>query len=220
MTNLESGSNPAGQRPVLLLASTNKGKLRELRELFAAVELPVQIRTPDDYPGITEPEETGQTFAENACLKALYYCQQTGIPALADDSGLEIDALDGRPGVLSARYASSPQEAIDRVLSELLPIPIARRTARFHCAMALACPNEGIVAESDGVVEGVISYERQGSGGFGYDPIFLVNELPEQPSMAQLDPAEKNKISHRGRAIRSLLPALLALYHEARSASS
>ena len=153
--------------------------------------------------------ETEDTFRGNAVLKATAYAQQTGLLTLADDSGLEVDALDGRPGVLSARYGGPGTTAVDRyqlLLAELRDVPAERRTARFHCVTALAAPNGELIGTADGVCEGVIALEPSGVGGFGYDPVFFLP--PYGLTMAQLDAAEKNRISHRGRAAAAIAPLL------------
>jgi XTP/dITP diphosphohydrolase len=189
----------------LVLATRNAHKIEELREIFAA--LPIElIGVPD---GIEEPEETGDTFAENARLKATYYAAQTGYPALADDSGICIDALGGQPGVHSARWVAE-KEWIPRVLELLKDTPEAERTARYVAAFALASPTGEILAASEGTFEGRIADAPRGTNGFGYDPIFLA--APDfTHSAAELPPAEKHARSHRGAAARALLPELLAL---------
>jgi XTP/dITP diphosphohydrolase len=188
----------------LLLATRNAHKIEELRQIFAA--LPVElIGVPD---GIEEPEETGATFAENARLKARYYAAQTGHPALADDSGICIDALGGQPGVHSARWVAK-KEWIPRVLELLAGTPPEKRTARYVAAFALATPEGTLLAESEGTFEGRIAPEPRGTHGFGYDPIFLA--APEfTHTAAELTPTEKHARSHRGAAARTLLPQLLA----------
>ena len=160
-------------------------------------------------PPVPELPETGATFEENATDKARQAATETGEIALADDSGLAVDALGGRPGVLSARYGGPGTTAVDRyqlLLAELRDVPAARRTARFHCVTALAAPNGELIGTADGVCEGVIALEPSGGGGFGYDPVFF---LPQYGlTMAQLDAAEKNRISHRGRAAVAIAPRL------------
>ncbi len=191
-------------RPALLLATTNPGKRREFSKLVPA---DVVIHTLDDLD-ITLPPEFGVTFAENADAKANAASQQAGMLALADDSGLEVAALGGAPGIRSARYAGEPlsdQRNRDALLDAMRDVPEPDRTARFVCAVALA--RDGvIVARREGVVDGVIAIEPAGEHGFGYDPIF---RLSDGRTMAQLSPAEKNRISHRALAYQSLLPALL-----------
>jgi XTP/dITP diphosphohydrolase len=188
----------------LLVATHNQGKVREYRALLA--DLPIEV-TYLDAEGITfEAEETGQTFAENAAMKAQAYAALTGLLTWADDSGLEVDALGGEPGVLSARYgapaARSDVERYQLLLSRLAGVPDLRRTARFRCVVALAWP-DGRVVTAGGVCEGRIAHAPRGEHGFGYDPIFLVADFGYQQTMAELDPDLKNQVSHRGRAARA-----------------
>lgn len=185
----------------LLLATRNPGKAREFDQLLG--ELPFKLISLE-VAGISETvEETGSTFEENAIIKAKAYASLSGLITLADDSGLEVDALGGRPGVLSARYGSpeiSDEERLDLLLQELKDVPWEKRTARFRCVIALAWPS-GEVRTVEGVVEGVIQYKPEGFNGFGYDPIF---HLPNRcRTTAQLPTTEKNLISHRGQAARA-----------------
>lgn len=184
----------------LLLATRNPGKARELAQLLG--ELPFKLISLEEA-GISETvEETGSTFEENAVIKAKAYVSLSGLLTLADDSGLEVDALGGRPGVLSARYGSpelSDEERLDLLLQELKDVPWEKRTARFRCVIALAWPS-GEVRTVEGIVEGVIQYKPEGSNGFGYDPIFHVPN--RRCTTAQLPSTEKNLISHRGQAAR------------------
>jgi XTP/dITP diphosphohydrolase len=185
----------------LLVATHNQGKVREYRELLAGLPLEVTYL---DAEGITlEVAETGQTFAENARLKAETYGRVSGLWTWADDSGLEVDALGGAPGVYSARYAGEGASDADRyrkLLDALIGVPWARRTARFRCTVALATPG-GEIRTCDGACEGVIAFGPAGSNGFGYDPVFY---LPDRgQTMAQLPAEIKNAISHRGRAARA-----------------
>jgi XTP/dITP diphosphohydrolase len=197
--------------PLLVIATNNQGKLREFRELLAGSGF--ELRTPGDLGHAFEVEETGATFAENARLKALAAARLTGELALADDSGLEVDALGGRPGIVSARYAGGDRTAdgMDEreqcriVLRELAGIADERRTARFRCVIAIATP-AGEVQYAEGVFEGRIGYEMRGGNGFGYDPIFVV--AGRDVTSAELPPDEKNAISHRGRAARRALELL------------
>lgn len=182
----------------LLIATHNPGKAREYRALLA--DLPLDV-TYLDAEGIThEVDETGATMAENARLKAREYAQLSGLWTWADDSGLEVDALDGAPGVYSARYAGEGKTDADRyrkLLDALTGVPWDRRTARFRCAVALATP-EGELRVTEGVCEGVIAFGPAGSNGFGYDPVFY---MPEHgATMAQLPQEVKNRVSHRARA--------------------
>ena len=191
----------------LLIATGNPGKVREFTELLDG--LPFKLVSLSDA-GITDTvEETGVTFEENAILKARYYAGCSGMMTLADDSGLVVDALDGRPGVLSARYGGeelSDSQRVDLLLEELANVPWENRTARFQCVIALAWPS-GRIRTVVGAVEGVIQYIGEGSNGFGYDPIF---HLPDRGcTTAQLSTPEKNLISHRGRAARKAADMLM-----------
>jgi XTP/dITP diphosphohydrolase len=198
--------------PRLLIASSNVHKLAELRALLDALSGVgrVELVAPSDFPGVAEPEESGATFEENALFKARYWAGAAGMLALADDSGLVVDALDGRPGVLSARYAADAQARNRRVLAELEDVPAQRRAARFVCVAALADPAGG-VALRRGVVEGRIAQAPRGDGGFGYDPIFELVDGPHAGrAMAELSEVEKNALSHRGRALRAIAPVLVS----------
>ena len=191
----------------LLIATGNHGKVREFTELLGG--LPFKLVSLSDA-GITETvEETGVTFEENAMLKARHYATCSGMLTLADDSGLVVDALDGRPGVLSARYGGkelSDFQRVELLLEELAKVPWEKRTARFQCVIALAWPL-GSIRTVVGLVEGVIQYNPEGSNGFGYDPIF---HLPDRGcTTAQLSTSEKNLISHRGRAARKAADVLV-----------
>lgn len=159
---------------------------------------------------MTEPEETGASYLENAVLKARFYSQVTGLPALADDSGLEVDALDGQPGLYSARFAGhdTPHSyKIQKVLELLTEVPEPERTARFRCVAALVWPgNEGQPVVSEGVVEGTIARVPAGEGGFGYDPIFWMQDHGK--TMAELPETTKNRLSHRAKALLGLMQEL------------
>lgn len=203
---MSSSRCPLAGREVLL-ATRNPAKSLEIREILSG--LGARWRTLEEFPGVLDPEETGATFAENARLKALYYAEATGYMSLSDDSGLEVDALGGRPGVHSARYAGpAKDDAANNALlvSELVGVPAERRTARFRCAAALAEPGR-IIAQAEGTIEGVIIDEPRGENGFGYDPHFLVPHLGR--TTAELTTSEKSRISHRGHALRSLAERLL-----------
>ncbi len=199
----------------ILVATTNIGKIAELK---AMLDLDAQWLDLSYYPEIEEIEENGQTFIENACKKAIGYARATGQWTIADDSGLEIDALGGEPGVKSARYSGEKtinddgtlidHRNIAKVLEVLEGVPQAKRTARFFCSLALASP-EQILIETEGTLEGLITNKEIGKNGFGYDPIFFVPHLKK--TVAQLTPEEKNEISHRGNAIRKLKPLLTEL---------
>jgi XTP/dITP diphosphohydrolase len=185
----------------LAVATTNEGKLGEIRELLDGV--PIDLRTLRDFSPVAPPEETGATFAENARQKALYYASATGVTTVAEDSGLEIDAMGGAPGVQSARFGgedSSYPEKFDLIYRALREAGVTTSTARFVCALAVA-ENGRIVFEARGVVEGTIASAPRGSGGFGYDPIFYY-----QPFGCTLAEAgdRKSSVSHRGQAFRQL----------------
>ena len=193
----------------LLVATGNPGKMREVSYILKG--MPFDVVSLKDLGISMEVEETGATFAENAILKAEAYCARAGMLTMADDSGLVVDALGGRPGVLSARYGGvglADEERVELLLGELEGVPWERRTARFRCVIALAWP-EGRVEIVDGVVEGVIQYEPEGCNGFGYDPVF---RLPERGcTTAQLSTSDKNRISHRGQAVRKAAKMLMEL---------
>jgi XTP/dITP diphosphohydrolase len=195
----------------VIIATKNRGKAKEFEEIFAPRGF--VVRTLLDYPEITDIEETGHTFEENAILKAEAVASRLNKIVMSDDSGLIIDALDGRPGIYSARYAGEQkddQANIDLVLKELAGIPSNKRKARFYCALALATPGKDTITVA-GTCEGIILEERRGSNGFGYDPIFFVSGKGH--SMAELSSVEKNKISHRANAIKmldSILDSFLA----------
>lgn len=182
----------------LLLATTNEHKLNEFRAIFR--ELPFQLLSLRDVRIDTDVEETGTTFAENATLKARFYAQAANTLALADDSGLEIDALGGEPGIYSARFAgrATPySERFQLIFERLRDVPPDQRTARFRCAIALAEPS-GEMRVVEGTIEGLITESPRGENGFGYDPIFLVPEYGK--TTAEMASEEKHQISHRGRA--------------------
>ena len=186
----------------LVAATTNRGKLKEIALLLAGA--PVELATLADYPGIAAPEETGRTFAENARLKALYYAQHTGELTVAEDSGLEIDALDGAPGVESARFGgvdSTYPEKFALLYDALRAKKAAGSPARFVCALALVRDGT-VIFETRGTVEGQIAPEPRGAGGFGYDPIFFYP--PFGGTLAEADAVRKAGVSHRGEAFRAL----------------
>ena len=197
-------------RTVLVVASRNPHKLAELRQLLA--DLPLDLRSLGAYPDCPEVVEDGATFADNAIKKAKAAVACTGEWALADDSGLEVDALCGQPGVHSARFAGEPRDDARnnaKLLGLLAAVPRERRRARFRSVIALAGP-AGELDVVEGRVEGVIVEEPRGAGGFGYDPLFLLPELGR--TMAELSPEEKNALSHRGRAIAALAERLRARF--------
>jgi XTP/dITP diphosphohydrolase len=190
----------------LLIATTNPGKLREIRPLL--VSSPVELVTLDRWPELQAPEETGTTFEENARLKARYYAEATGMTTVAEDSGLEIDVLDGVPGVESARFGGveTPYpEKFAMLYARLRAFEPSRWTARFVCALALV-EGQRVVFETRGTVEGVISPEPRGSGGFGYDPIFFYP--PFGRTLADVG-ERKSEVSHRANAFRALAQWLL-----------
>ena len=184
----------------LLVATTNRGKLVEIREILAG--LGVDIESLDRYPKVTEAEEHGTTFAENARAKTTHYSHQTGQLAVAEDSGLEIDALDGAPGVLSARFnGHSYPDKFAEINRQLSAKGVDGSAARFVCALAVA-DDQQVVFEATGVVEGAIVREPAGAGGFGYDPIFFYP--PYGRTLAEVSAEKKAAVSHRGRAFREL----------------
>ncbi len=192
-----------------MLATTNPGKAREVRTALAG--LAIDLRTLADYPGLPPAVEDGDTFEANARLKALHYARLIGEWTLADDSGLEVDALGGAPGVHSARYAGPEHDDRAnnaRLVAALAGVPAERRTGRFRCVLALA-QQERVCLTVTGAVEGRIVDDPAGANGFGYDPHFFLPALGV--TMAQLSPERKNALSHRGQALHALRPALLEL---------
>jgi XTP/dITP diphosphohydrolase len=185
--------------------------LREIRSLLAELAAGVQLLSLVDFPEIPEIPETGTTFKENALLKARAVARGTGLLTLADDSGLEVDYLHGAPGVYSARFAGEPPDDTRnnaKLLALLNQVPAAKRTARFRCVIALVTPEER-VAFAEGACDGTIGFEPQGTGGFGYDPIFYLPRFG--CSIAELDLSVKNQISHRGKALRQSVVLLREL---------
>lgn len=190
----------------MLMATHNQGKITELSRLLA--DIPFKLVSLDEVNISEVVEETGETFHDNAILKARVYGELSGILTIADDSGLEVDALDGAPGVISARYGSpeySDEERVDFLLRNLKGVPFDERTARFISVIAIAAPS-GRIMTVEGVVEGVIQYEPMGNNGFGYDPVFYVPEYG--CTTAQLSLTDKNVISHRGKAVRKAIEVL------------
>ncbi len=182
----------------LLIATHNRGKLREYQELLAG--LPFELVTLNDVGILEDVPENGATFEENARIKAMAYAPQSGLLTLADDSGLQVDALGGEPGIYSKRYAgenATDPERIAYLLDKMREIPAGKRTARFICAIAIAQPN-GDTWETEGTCEGEIAFSPRGTNGFGYDPVFLFPARGR--TMAELPAEEKNRISHRARA--------------------
>ena len=200
------------RRPVreILVATNNPGKQREFTELLAS--LPAKVLFPLDLGLHIDVKETGATYAENAKLKAQTFVTASGVITLGDDSGLEVDALDGAPGLRSARYTpGSDMDRLTALLNHLKNIPKERRTARFRCVVAIATP-AGELYTAEGECEGTIAMAPSGSGGFGYDPVFYI---PDQgKTMAELDPQVKNRLSHRARAVQAALDILQRLVLE------
>ena len=199
----------------LLLATSNPGKRIEL---LAFLPVGIEVLTLADL-SIELPPEEGDSFGSIATLKATFAAQASGLVAIADDSGLEVDALGGSPGIRSARYAGEPPDDArnrDKLLSEMRDIPPGQRTARFRCAVALARP-DGLVDYRDGTCEGSIGFKEVGTNGFGYDSLFL---LPSGLTMAQLPLEQKNKISHRADAYQKIAPILATWIGQSREARS
>ncbi len=196
---------------IVVLATRNQHKVDELRRILANVGLDVELVGTERFPDLPEVPETGSSFAANALLKARDVAQRTGHIAIADDSGLCVDALNGMPGIFSARWAGQhgdDQANLALVLAQLADVPDERRSAAFHCAAAVVTPggDERVV---EGVLEGTIIRDPRGTNGFGYDPIFTPRGYAL--TTAELTPAEKDAISHRGQAFRSLAPVLADL---------
>ncbi len=187
----------------LIIATKNKGKVEDFRNLFLKYNITIKSLLDFDE-SIPDIEETGETFEENAALKAETIAERFSLPVLADDSGLEVDALDGRPGIYSARYAGlekSDQANIDKLLEELKTIPEEERTARFVCVLAVARPGKPTLFKR-GTCEGRVADQPTGENGFGYDPVFYPKGSPK--TMAEMTPEEKNQISHRKNAMNQL----------------
>jgi XTP/dITP diphosphohydrolase len=196
--------------PKLLLATNNKGKVREYRQLFRG--LPFELVSPAELGIKNEVDEVGESLEANARLKAATLARESQLLTLADDSGLEVDALGGEPGPLSARYAgekASDKDRINYLLARLKGVPVEKRTARFRCVIAIATPDGG-VEPCTGECRGFITLEPRGREGFGYDPVFYLPELDK--TMAELGLEEKNKLSHRGRAAREAIQLLRSKY--------
>ncbi|NOZ38358.1 MAG: XTP/dITP diphosphatase [Gammaproteobacteria bacterium] len=191
----------------IVLASNNKGKVREINQILAEQGISVLPQSEFD---VDEAEETGLTFVENAILKARNAAEQSGLPAIADDSGIEVDALNGQPGIYSARYAgvgASDEDNLKKLLTALQDVSEEKRSARFQCLMVyMRHANDPTPIICQGTWEGVITSEAQGDNGFGYDPVFFVPE--HNCTSAQLSPELKNSLSHRGQALRLLVEQL------------
>ncbi len=185
----------------LVIATRNRHKVEEIGEILSGLD--VELVLSSDFPDVPDVEEDGATLEANAVKKASIVSDATGLPALADDTGLEVDALGGSPGVYSARYSGEPpdyQRNNEKLLRELDGVPEAKRTARFRCVVALARPGAD-VATVEGVTTGRILTERRGDGGFGYDPLFLPDG--HERTYAEMSAAEKNASSHRGKAVKA-----------------
>lgn len=195
----------------LILATRNPGKITELRAILADAGLPHELVGADAYPEVPDVKETGVTFAENALLKAHALAQATGLPAVADDSGLCVDVLGGAPGIFSARWAGAHGDDtanLNLLLAQLSDIAPEHRGAHFFCAAALALP-DGTERVVEGRMPGTLRHTPTGTHGFGYDPI--LQPAGESRTAAELSPAEKNAISHRGKAFRALVPVVREL---------
>jgi XTP/dITP diphosphohydrolase len=201
----------SGPRARLVLATANSHKLIELRRILAAGQVEVDLAGLGEFPGAPEVQETGATFAANALLKAHAIAAFTGLPAVADDSGLCVDALNGMPGILSARWAGRHGDDaanLRLVLAQLADVPDERRGANFTCAAALVLPG-GREHVTEGIMRGTLVREPRGEKGFGYDPVFVADGA--SCTNAELDSAAKDAISHRGKALRALAPVIAAL---------
>ena len=209
MADLRTGK--AAAQPRLVLATANPHKVMELSRILEAGRVDVALASLTEFPGAPDVPETGATFAENALLKAHAIAQFTGLPAVADDSGICVDALNAMPGVLSARWSGRHGDDaanLQLLLAQIADVPDERRGAQFVCAAALALP-DGREHVSEGRVAGRLIREPRGHNGFGYDPIFV--PASAEITTAEMDPADKDRISHRGKALRGLVPVIAAL---------
>jgi XTP/dITP diphosphohydrolase len=201
----------SGSAPVVALASRNAGKLREIRSILASAAVRVRVASADEYPGWEPPEETEPDYQGNALLKARSLATFSGVPALADDSGIEVDALEGLPGPRSARFAgegATDEENLAKLIAAIGHVPAVERTARYRCVAVLVTP-DGSEEIAEGTVQGILVTVPRGTGGFGYDPIFV--PLSSDRTMSELSPEEKDSISHRGKAFRGIVPAIASL---------
>jgi len=201
----------AGVRPRLVLATANAHKLAELTRILAAGHVEVDLTGLDEFPGAPEVQETGATFAENALLKARAIAAFTGLPAVADDSGLCVDAMNGMPGVLSARWSGRHGDDaanLRLLLAQIADVPNERRGAHFTCSAALVLPG-GPEEVTEGTMRGTLAREPRGQNGFGYDPIFVADGY--QVTNGELSADAKDAISHRGKALRALAPVIASL---------
>jgi XTP/dITP diphosphohydrolase len=194
--------------PVVALASRNPGKLREIRSILSAAEVGVSIASADEFPGWEAPPEDAPDYLGNALLKARSLSSFAGIPALADDSGIEVDALGGEPGPRSARFAgenATDEENLAKLIALITDVPHEQRTAPYRCVAALVSP-DGSESSAEGTVEGILVTVPRGTRGFGYDPIFV--PLSSDRTMSELSAEQKDAISHRGKAFRAIVPAI------------
>lgn len=192
----------------VVLATKNAHKLVEMRRILDEAGVNIELIGTAEFPDLPDVAETGSTFAANALLKARSVCAETGLPAIADDSGLGVDALNGMPGIFSARWSGAHGDDLANVnllLGQLIDVPDARRGAAFHCAAAVVLP-DGTERVVEGTIDGALIREPRGSNGFGYDPIFV--PVGESRTTAEMSAGEKDSISHRGRALRALVPVL------------
>lgn len=192
----------------VVLATQNAHKLIEMRRILDEAGLDIELVGTDQFPELTDVVENGSTFAANALLKARSVCAETGLPAIADDSGLGVDALNGMPGIFSARWSGSHGDDLanlNLLLGQLTDVPDARRGAAFYCAAAVVLP-DGTERVVEGTIDGTLIREPRGTNGFGYDPIFV--PVGESRTTGEMSAEEKDSISHRGRAMRALVPVL------------
>ena len=192
----------------VVLATQNAHKLIEMRRILDEAGLDIELVGTDQFPELTDVVENGSTFAANALLKARSVCAETDLPAIADDSGLGVDALNGMPGIFSARWSGSHGDDLanlNLLLGQLTDVPDARRGAAFHCAAAVVLP-DGTERVVEGTIDGTLIREPRGTNGFGYDPIFV--PVGESRTTGEMSAEEKDSISHRGRAMRALVPVL------------
>lgn len=204
----EKGNKPVGFPNEILIASTNAGKVREVKGALSS--LSVALRDLRDFGPLREVKETGSSFMDNAQLKAREYARMTGMWTLADDSGLEVEALGGAPGVHSARYAgegATDEQRVERLLSELGDVPAERRAARFVCAVAVSDSDGNLIWEGTGTCRGAIGFRPAGVNGFGYDPLFIPDGF--KLSFGELSDSIKGKISHRAKALSLLREFIL-----------
>ncbi len=197
----------------LLIATGNQGKLKEIK--FALIDLPMKLRFLEEFPNISKPDEGGQSCAENAVIKAQAYADQTGVSALADDSGLEVSALGGAPGVMSARFGRegiSDAERTNLLLAQLLDVESEKRLAQFVCVAAIANPGHGVINIGTGVCRGRIAESPAGNMGFGFDPVFIPEGF--EVTFAQMPLLLKNRISHRAKALAAIRQFLTQVHLE------